>query len=447
MYLRRVIDGHLSTWCSDKNRKPLLLRGARQVGKSSAVRELGKQFKHYLEVNFEERRDVHALFTGNLSPHQLGENLAVLFNTPVQAGETLLFLDEIQQCPNAITALRFFYEKWPALHVIAAGSLLEFALQDLPSFGVGRIRSCFMYPFSFNEFLWAMQEDALVTMKWKASPEQPLTPPVHQKLTDYLKRYLLIGGMPEAVAHYAAHKDLLAAQPVLDDLIISLQADFVKYRKKVPALRLQEVFQGVLAQTGSKFVYKHAAAEAAHLQIKEAVELLIMAGLVVPATHTSANGIPLGAELNTRKQKMLLLDMGIYHRLLGLPLGDILLQNGHDMVNKGSAAELFAGLEIMKSIPPWQQPELYYWHREAKSSNAEVDYVWQQGRQIVPIEVKAGTKGSMQSMLAFLAEKKQPLGIRTSLEPYGNYHHVLTVPLYCLSDFLQYHLPAYCTTV
>jgi hypothetical protein len=221
--------------------------------------------------------------------------------------------------------------------------------------------------------------------------------------------------------------------------MISLKADFAKYRKKVPSLRLLEVFQSVVAQCGNKFIYKNAA-DANHLQIKEAIELLIMAGLITPATHSAANGIPLGAETNSKKRKLLLLDLGIYHRLMGLQLGNILLQNGNDFVNKGTAAELFAGLELMKSIPAWQQPELYYWHREAKSSNAEVDYLWQDGRQIIPIEVKAGTKGSMQSMQAFLKEKKQPFGIRTSLEPYGRYENIIVVPLYCLSDFLQLHL-------
>ncbi len=439
MYLRRQIDGILEIWRTSKDRKPLLVRGARQVGKSSAIRQLGKKFNYFLEINFEEQREIHALFSGNLSPQDLCDNLSVLFGIPVKAGETLLFFDEIQQCPAAISSLRFFYEKWPELHVVAAGSLLEFALQELPSFGVGRIRSCFMYPFSFNEFLWAMGEDGLVEIKKNATPDKPLASPVHQKLIDYIKRYFLTGGMPEAVAHYAAHGSLYDCQMILDDLMISLKADFAKYRKKVPSLRLLEVFQSVVAQCGNKFIYKNAA-DANHLQIKEAIELLIMAGLITPATHSAANGIPLGAETNSKKRKLLLLDLGIYHRLMGLQLGNILLQNGNDFVNKGTAAELFAGLELMKSIPAWQQPELYYWHREAKSSNAEVDYVWQDGRQIIPIEVKAGTKGSMQSMQAFLKEKKQPFGIRTSLEPYGRYENIIVVPLYCLSDFLQLHL-------
>ncbi len=436
MYIQRDIDNHLEAWRLSLERKPLLLRGARQVGKSSAVRELGKKFRYYLEINFEEQRQVYPLFRGNLSPVQLAENLSALYNVPIVAGETLLFFDEIQQCPDAISSLRFFYEQWPELHVIAAGSLLEFALQELPSFGVGRIRSLFMYPFSFNEFLSALKENTLLKLKEKASPEKLLPEPIHLKLVDLLKRYFLIGGMPEVVVNYTNGRSLVECQQVLDDLIISLRADFVKYRKKVPSLRIHEVFGSVVEQAGSKFIFKNAA-DANHGQIKEAIELLIMAGLVIPVTHTSANGIPLGAEANFKKRKMLLFDIGIYQRLLGLPLSEILLENPTNLTNKGALAEIFAGLEIVKAISPFQIADLYYWHRESKSSNAEVDYVLQRGSQILPVEVKSGIKGSMQSMFSFLKEKNQPVGWRLSLEPFSTYDSVISIPLYSIAEALQ----------
>jgi len=231
---------------------------------------LAGQFDHLLEVNFEEQRQVHTLFEGDLDPRQLCENLSLLYNVPIQPGKTLLFFDEIQACLPAISALRFFYEKYPELHVIAAGSLLEFALADLPSFGVGRVRSIFVYPLSFDEFLQANGENLLLDAKKKAAPEQPLQEPIHQKLIGLFKRFLVLGGMPEVIAAYAQSHDLTRCGQILDDLITSLRTDFVKYRKNVPFLRISEIFDSVVQQAGGKFVYAKAHSQSNHKQIKEA---------------------------------------------------------------------------------------------------------------------------------------------------------------------------------
>lgn len=414
----------------------MLLRGARQVGKSTSVRELAKNFEYFLEINFEEQKRVHSLFEGDLSPRELCDNLSVMYNTPVIAGKTLLFFDEIQACIPAISSLRFFYEKLPDLHVIAAGSLLEFALSELPSFGVGRVRTLFIYPFSFDEFLNACGEKLLLNAKQNASPEYPLQEAIHRKLLNYLKHFLVLGGMPELIFHYVQGENLQSCQRVLDDLIISLKADFTKYKKRVPALRLSEVFDSVVRQTGGKFVYSKAATEANHKQIKEAIELLIMAGLIIPVTHSSSNGIPLGAECDHKKRKMLIFDTGIFQRLLRLDITEILFENNFEMINKGCIAELYVGLELLKSSSCYQQQSLYYWQRETLNSNAEVDYVIQEQQEIIPIEVKSGKKGSMQSLYLFLKEKKRPYGIRFSLENYSTYNQVRVFPLYAVSDYM-----------
>ncbi len=437
MYLRRSIDSDLQQWKNDPYRKPLLLRGARQVGKSSAVRELARQFDFFLEINFEEQKQVHTLFTGDLAPSALCDNLSALYKVPVVQGKTLLFFDEIQACSPAITSLRFFYEKIPELHLIAAGSLLEFALEELPSFGVGRVRTMFLYPFSFDEFLLAMNEEPLLQTKQKASAEKPLTDVIHQKLLNYLKRFLVLGGMPEVIARYSQTHDTLACQKILDDLLISLKADFTKYKKRVPPSRLSEVFGSVTRQTGSKFIYTQASAEANHKQLKEALELLIMAGLVIPVTHSSGNGIPLGAERNEKKRKMLIFDTGIFQRLLGLEISDVLFQDNFNLVNKGSIAELFVGLELIRTSSCFQQQQLYYWQREALNSSAEVDYLVQIEQEIIPVEVKAGTKGSMQSLFLFLTEKNRPFGIRFSLENYSSYGKVKAYPLYAVGELMH----------
>lgn len=437
MYLNRNIDSELAAWRQEKQGKPLLVRGARQVGKSTAVRHLGEQFEYFLEVNFEEQRNVHALFEGDLDPHQLCENLSLLYNTPIQPGRTLVFFDEIQQCLPAISSLRFFYEKYPELHLIAAGSLLEFALTDLPSFGVGRVRSMFIYPFSFDEFLQANGEKMLLEAKKKANPDHPLSGPIHQKLIGLFKRFLVLGGMPEVVAAYVQGESMTKCGQVLDDLIISLRSDFAKYRKNVPFLRISEIFDSVVQQAGGKFVYAKAHSESNHKQIKEAVDLLTMAGWVIPVTHTSANGLPLGAESDNKKRKLNLLDTGIFQRILGLDVVDILIQNTADVINKGAIAEQYAGLEILKAGSCYRQESLYFWHREAKSSNAEVDYVVQRGMNIIPVEIKSGRQGSMQSLHLFLQEKGASYGVRFSLENYSSYDNIKVYPLYAVSDWVR----------
>lgn len=437
MYLPRKIDTELALWRKQKEGKPLLIRGARQVGKSTAIRHLSSQFAHYLEINFEAERQVHRLFEGDLDPFVLCENLSILYNTPIVPGKTLIFFDEIQTCIPAISSLRFFYEKYPALHVIAAGSLLEFALEEIPSFGVGRIRSLFMYPLSFDEYLVGIGEQLLYEAKKKANLKKPLADPIHQKLLEHFKRFLVIGGMPEVITSYVENKDIRYCGRVLDDLITSLKADFVKYKKQVPFLRISEVFDSVIQQSGNKFTYAKAATEANHKQIVEAVNLLTMAGLVIPVTHTAANGLPLGAEINPKKRKMLLLDTGIFQRLLGLDISDILFEDDFDVINKGAIAEQFVGLELLKNSSCYRQEHLYFWQREAKSSNAEVDYVVQQNQTILPIEVKSGKKGSMQSLFLFLSEKKLLQGVRFSLENYSSYEGVQVMPIYSVSELVQ----------
>lgn len=437
MYISRNIDQELNKWRAEKKVKPLLVRGARQVGKSTTIRHLAGHFEHFLEINFEEQRQVHKIFEGDLNPLELCETLSAMYNVPIIPGKTLLFFDEIQVCIPAISALRFFYEKYPELHVIAAGSLLEFALAEVPSFGVGRVRSMFVYPLSFNEYLDAVGEPGLLSLKRKASTEKSIPVPVHAKLLQHLKRFLVLGGMPEVVATYVESKDLIRCGRILDDLVTSLKADFAKYKRHVPFLRIAEVFDSVIRQSGGKFIYSKAAVESSYKQIKEAVDLLAMGGLVIPVTHTAANGIPLGAEINAKNRKLLLLDTGIFQRLLHLNIGELLSETDFDAINKGAIAEQYAGLELLKAASCYEQEELFYWHREAKSSNAEVDYVVQKSEQIIPIEIKSGQKGSMRSMNIFLEEKNAPYGVRCSLENYSKYEKILVIPLYAIGDWYQ----------
>ncbi len=433
MQLKRNIDTLLSDWKKSHSRKPLLLRGARQVGKSTSVRAFAKHFDYFLEVNFETEKEIHVFFEGNINVRAICEKLSVYYNTPIVAGKTLLFFDEIQQCLPAITAIRYFYEQLNELHVIAAGSLLEFALAELPSFGVGRIRSVFMYPLSFYEFLEAKGENKLIELVKKG---KSLDPPFHKKLTDYLRIFMIIGGMPEVVAKYLDGEPLLEIQTVLDELQASIVADFTKYKKSVPPNRLIEVFEAVVAQSGGKFNLSKAAQNANHGQIKEALSLLEKAGLIYAVTHSAGNGLPLGAETNDKKRKYILLDTGIFQRILGLNIGRFLADTDQDIINKGTIAETFVGNEIIKNSNPFTQERLYYWHREVPSSNAEVDYLIEKDGQILPLEVKSSQKGSMQSLLLFMKEKNTK-GIRVSMENFNSFQDITIIPLYAAGYFLK----------
>ena len=433
MQLKRNIDTILFEWKKSHSRKPILLRGARQVGKSTSVKAFAKHFDYFLEVNFETEKDIHVFFEGNINVVNICEKLSIYYNTPIVAGKTLLFFDEIQQCIPVISALRYFYEQLNELHIIAAGSLLEFALVELPSFGVGRIRSVFMYPLCFYEFIEAKGEHKLLEL---IKIGKTLDAPFHKKLTDYLRIFMIIGGMPEVVAKYIAGEPLLEIQTVLDELQASIVADFTKYKKNVPSNRLNEVFEAVVAQSGGKFNLSKASSNSNYGQIKEALALLEKAGLIYAVTHSAGNGLPLGAEINDKKRKYLLLDTGIFQRILGLNIGQFLAETDQEIINKGTIAETFVGNEIIKNSNPYTQERLYYWHREVPSSNAEVDYLIQKNGQVLPVEVKSSQKGSMQSLLLFMKEKNTK-GIRVSMENFNSFQDITIIPLYAAGYFLK----------
>ena len=435
--MRRYIFNQLLEWKENPQRKVLLLRGARQVGKTFIVRELGKTFRNFIEVNFEKDSNVARFFNQNLDPARICSELSTYYGVPVIENKTLLFFDEIQACPRAIQSLRFFYEDMPALHVIGAGSLLEFALAELPSFGVGRIRSMFMYPLSFQEFLLAHKMDQYVDLINNASPDRPLNPVFHETLIDYFRRFLLTGGMPEVVRQVVEKRSVFEGLNVLADLTLSIRDDFSKYQKRVPESRIREVFASIVEQAGAKFVYSNVVAKASQPQIKEALELLVKAGLAFPVYHTSANGFPLGAQMDTKKFKVLIYDTGIFQHILGLNIRHYMVEEDDGLVNKGSQAEIFAGLELIKASSVSDKPQLFYWHRLERGSNAEVDYVIRQGDTIVPVEIKSGYSGKMQSMRLFMSEKNLKRGIRSSLENFGRDGNIDIIPLYAISTLIM----------
>ena len=448
-YLNRNIDRHLQEWKQESDRKPLLIRGARQVGKSSTVRHFGESFNHYLEVNFERDTDVKDIFKGNTDVHDISEKLSLYYGIPVKPGKTLLFLDEIQSCPQALHSLWFFCEDYPQLHVVAAGSLLEFALKDIRSYGVGRISSLFVYPMSFDEFLEAQNLGGLVKMKKEASESAPLIDVFHHKLVELFRQFMLIGGMPAAVAKYTETKSYMKVRRVLADLRMAYIDDFSKYSGRMDSNLLRHTLISVARQAGAKFVYSMVDGGYRTEQVKTALSYLRDAGLIIPVYHSASNGIPLGAEINSKFVKYLMIDNALMLDFLGISDGiqeqgrTILTESAANLVDKGNVAEMMAGLEILKYMSPNERHDLYYWQDTNKGNMAKVDYVISKYGHVVPIEVKSGVKGSMKSLYEMLSKPQKDIqhAIRCSLENFGSFTSpmgkpISICPVYAISNII-----------
>lgn len=449
-YIDRIIDKYLLEWKDEEDRKPLLLRGARQVGKSSAVRNLGKQFRYFAELNFEKQKAAKTFFAGDIDARLIANKIANYIGVKVEPGQTLLFLDEIQDCPEAIMALRFFREDFPELHVIAAGSLLEFTLEELPTFGVGRIRSLFMYPMTFDEFLAATGNQGLINMREMCDAQHPLDDAFHQKAIDLFRIYLLVGGMPEAVAKWVETGDFLKCQNVHNDIVLTYEDDFNKYKKRVDPELLRCTLRGVCHQVGEPLTFSQVPGGYRSAQIREALRLLTLAGIICPVVSSAGNGIPLDAEADETRCKYLFLDTGLMLNVLNMDgqssrqmVELIMAGSPQELVNKGKIVEMLAGLEMMRYKVPTQRHKMYYWEQTGKSV-AEVDYLEARDCQVLPIEVKSSTQGGMKSLWMLMRAKHLTVAIRTSLENFGEFEytdsqdgdakrHVNIIPLYALS--------------
>lgn len=382
------------------------------------------------------------------------QKIAIYINVPIEEGKTLLFLDEIQECPEAIMALRFFKEDYPGLHVIAAGSLLEFTLQELPTFGVGRIHTLFMYPMTFDEFLNANNENGLISMKKQADSQHPLDAAFHEKLIEYFRIYLLVGGMPEAVLAWIKTHNFNQCSHIQEDIILTYEDDFSKYKKRVSPELLRTTLHGICHQPGEKITFKQISADYRSSQIREAVRLLTLAGLVIPVIATSGNGIPLDAEANEKNMKILLLDSGLLLSVLQLEgnlaqhLVELIMTGSpQDLVNKGGLVEMVAGLELLRNKPCVQRQKMFYWEKSGNSI-AEIDYLDTFHLKVTPIEIKSGTQGGMKSLWQFMREKRLTEAIRCSFENFGEFtytdpqadnaeRHITIIPLYALENLRE----------
>ncbi len=433
MYIKRKIDDYLLKWAGDSSRKPLVIRGVRQCGKTSAVRKLAESFESYIEINLDKSPRYRDIFDGEMDINQIMSEIEIVSGTRVISGKTLIFIDEIQEEPRAIATLRYFYEDRPDIHVIAAGSLLEVVLNGrkgnkVIDFPVGRVRSIYMYPFSFSEFLIGMGQDILYD-HLTDEEKRPLDVIAHEKLLEFYKEFLVVGGMPEAVATYVDTHSLLECQRVHRDIVTSFLDDFEKYSGTIPANTIRRVFEFSIRNICSQTKASSAISGVSAYVFDECIRILRRSGLVYPVKASSCETLPLGASEKESNKKLIIFDSGVYLTERKLDVGELLASDVFDVINKGDVVEMQTGLEMIKACEPFRDTDLYYWYRQG--ANAEVDYITEKDNTVMPIEVKSSGKGSMQSMRSFLkTHPKTPYGIRVSLENYTEYDDIHVVPVY-----------------
>lgn len=439
--MKRLIDFYLLEWKEQALRKPLLLRGARQVGKTHAVRQLGTTFENFVEVNFEANEAARIIVERDFDISRILLQLSQLLQVTIQPGKTLLFFDEVQIAPKAIIALRYFYELMPDLHVVAAGSLLDFAIEQV-GIPVGRVSTLYMYPVSFLEFLVAVGHTGWAQLLINGQLEQ-ISQPLHEKLLDQVGHYLAIGGMPAAINAWIESKDPRQAKMVHADLIYAYTQDFGKYAKKHQIKYLQLIFIKSIEQLANKFKYSQVG-EYKKRELAPALDLLEKAGLVYKVIKSAGQGIPLGAQADIDDFKILFLDVGLSQALLNLDISGWFVDPLAAFINKGPLVEAFIGQELLAYSDPIKKDVLFYWHKETRGSSAEVDYLIQIKDKVVPLEVKAGASLRIKSLKIFLESHPQSSkGIRFWAGTLQQEDHIASYPLYSVLVpllNLPYHL-------
>ena len=389
--MKRLAEKQIMAWKNSPRRKPLIIRGARQVGKTWLVEKvLSKEFDHFVTVDLETRRDLHRYFEQNLEPKNILKGLEFVTGRIIP-GKTLLFLDEIQACPRAIMALRYFYEKMPELHVVAAGSLLEFAFGEI-SIPVGRVQYLYMHPMTFYEYLTALGKEAMAEVT--LGSQNDVNEYLQQDILRELKNYFFVGGMPEAVKVYRDTDSFLEVFSVQSEIIDSYREDFSKYTPRVDINCLDAVFLNAAKSVGEQLKYTHLNAGHSYQTNHKAFDLLVKARVLHKIPSCDPSGLPLGATANHKKFKACMLDIGLLQRLCQVPVDTEISQENLLSIYRGKLAEQFVAQELLA----WHSRELFYWVRNAKNSNAEVDYLTVRNGKIYPVEVKSGPGGKLKSL-------------------------------------------------
>lgn len=413
--MERKFITSLEEWKTSPRRKPLIVRGARQVGKTYTIKQFGKNnFQGTTHViDFEKHPDWSGVFDKNLEPKRITSELEILLNAKISPGKDLLFFDEIQACPRAIMSLRYFYENLPEMHLIAAGSLLEFVIKDI-SFPVGRVQFLNVTPMNYYEFLKATGKDKAAEII-NSTPEK-LFDPLHKMLLENLRQYMYIGGMPECVEVWRNSNSMADVFEIQSNLLETYRQDFSKYAPYTDKRSLNHVLSKVATNIGSQIKYSKLSDEFTGPTNKKAFELLQLARIIHKIRAASPASLPIGATATERRFKAILLDLGILRALNDIPANIEFKKNDLLSMYNGALAEQFVGQEFVSS----SMEKLYYWSREAKSSSAEVDYLIVKNYKIFPVEIKGGASGKLKSMHLLLQKYSNiEQGYILSTAPFG----------------------------
>ncbi len=441
MYERKIVS-ELLNWKKRAHRKPLILRGARQVGKTTIIKHFSSHYKQFISLNLEKPTDA-ALFKNYESFDALIQSIFYLYNANIsQKQHTLIFIDEIQEVPDAINLLRYFYEDYPEIHVVAAGSLLETVLTENINMPVGRVEYMVLRPVSFEEFLGAIGETA--SQQIIENKEVPAF--AHKKLMTLFNTYTLIGGMPEVVQSYAQNKNFLLLNKIYESLLIAYQNDFEKYAKNSTQVQiLRHVIKSIGSEVGNRIKFQHFGnSNYGSREVGEALRTLEKAMLVKLVYPCFTTKYPMHTDFK-KSPKLQFLDTGLFNKMAGIQK-ELIQSPTVESVYQGKVAEHIVGQELLTtSFSPLH--ELKFWTKENKDSNAEVDYLFEHAGLIIPIEVKLGASGRLRSLHSFLDEAPHNIGIRISsnhlkIETHktiaGKDFKLLNIPFYLVSKLDRY---------
>ena len=426
--MKRELFKQLVAWKNKPNRKPLLLQGARQVGKTYLINQFGKdEYKQFVSLNFEREPQLKTLFEGSLSAEQIIENIELFIGAKIDPQNALIFFDEIQVVPEAITSLKYFNEQKPEYNIIAAGSLLGVSVGKDRSFPVGKVNFMTLYPMSFSEYLIAFEEELLVNKLNTIDKIKPLPELLHDKLISYLKKYLFLGGMPEVIQSYKENGDIGLVREIQNEILESYKRDFSKYTDKSQAIKTSEVWNSIpnqLAKENKKFKYNDVSKNARSSLYESTIEWLKNAGLIYIVNNISAPKLPLSGYADRSKFIIYMMDTGLLVAMLNIS-SEIVL--GSDLFSEynGAFIENFVASELIAN----GEKELYYW---SSRSDAEVDYILQTDSNIIPLEVKSGSSTNIKSLRSYAGKYNPHIVLRTSPRNLIRSEDFINVPLYLI---------------
>lgn len=431
--MQRIEIQQLKKWKQSNDRKPMIIRGARQVGKTWLMKEFGRlEYKDVVYVNCEADPAVRNMFTGDFDTTRIIRGLQIIAGKPIEPNHTLIIIDEIQEAPGALTSLKYFQENAPEYHVIAAGSLLGITLNRSGSFPVGKVEFLDLFPLSFVEFLDAIHETQLADLL--RNPDWSLVASFSIKFTDRLRQYYYTGGMPEVVLQYSVSGDMNQVREIQKRILVSYEQDFSKHAPAEIVPRIRMIWSGVpaqLAKENRKFIYGQIKAGARAKDFELALSWLIDCGLLYKVHNVSKPALPLKAyeELNTFK--LFMLDIGLLGALTDLDARTLLEGNTVFTEFKGALTEqyVYQQLRTMNDLP------VYYW--SAGNARSEVDFLLQHNGQIIPLEVKAEENLHAKSLRVFCEKYKPALAVRSSMSGYRKEDWMTNLPLYAVSTITQ----------